>query len=216
MRDCIFLLADAEMKAAFEGFLSRPNFHLSLGTSPFKVDLRKDIIHDAQGKYPGIYTRAHELLRPYVRTHSHGIIVLDNAWDGSPGLRISGRISAPTWYVQGGRKTALLSLSSTRNWKPGYGRTICMSRKLWDTLPRHRCAYGCGMRGCGRTGLRSLRIPRRLFCGPCGFSVKEVLLSCLSKSAFGYRSGTALILSLKGFVRPYVNGFLMKRRKAEG
>jgi len=36
MRDCIFLLADAEMKAAFEGFLSRPNFHLSLGTSPQK------------------------------------------------------------------------------------------------------------------------------------------------------------------------------------
>jgi len=57
MRDCIFLLADAEMKAAFEGFFSRHNFHLSLGTAPFEVDLRKDIIHDAQGKDPGIYTR---------------------------------------------------------------------------------------------------------------------------------------------------------------
>ena|GEM_PF-3162286 len=45
----------------------RHNFHLSLGTAPFEVDLRKDIIHDAQGKDPGIYTRAHELLRPYAR-----------------------------------------------------------------------------------------------------------------------------------------------------
>ena len=63
----------------------RHNFHLSLGTAPFEVDLRKDIIHDAQGKDPGIYTRAHELLRPYARTHAHGVIVLDNAWDGSPG-----------------------------------------------------------------------------------------------------------------------------------
>ncbi len=81
MKDCVFLLADLEMRAFIEGFFNRPRFHLSLGTAPFSPD----VIADTQGNDPGIYTRAHELLRPYNNTHGRAAILLDAQWDGSPG-----------------------------------------------------------------------------------------------------------------------------------
>ncbi len=81
MKDCVFLLADLEMRAFIEGFFNRPRFHLSLGTAPFI----HDIIADTQGNDPGVYTRAHELLRPYHNTHGRAAILLDAQWDGSPG-----------------------------------------------------------------------------------------------------------------------------------
>ncbi len=81
MKDCVFLLADLEIRAFIEGFFNRPRFHLSLGTSPFI----HDIIADTQGNDPGVYTRAHELLRPYLNTHVRAAILLDAQWDGSPG-----------------------------------------------------------------------------------------------------------------------------------
>jgi len=86
VRDCIFLLADLGMVAAFQGFFSRQNFHYTLGTAPFRFDPKQDIICDRAGNDPGVYTRAHELLRPYQSSHQHAVIVLDNAWDGSPGV----------------------------------------------------------------------------------------------------------------------------------
>ncbi len=38
------------------------------------------------GNDPGVYTRAHQLIRPYQRTHRYAVVVLDNAWEGSPGV----------------------------------------------------------------------------------------------------------------------------------
>lgn len=86
MRDCIFLLADKNMEATFIGFLTRDGFHFSLGIRQFDFDPQQDIIVDEMGNDPGVYTRAHELLRSYQRTHRYAVIVLDNAWDGSPGV----------------------------------------------------------------------------------------------------------------------------------
>jgi hypothetical protein len=40
----------------------------------------------ASGNDPDVYMRAHELLRSYRRTHRFAVVVLDNAWDGSPGV----------------------------------------------------------------------------------------------------------------------------------
>ncbi|WP_373479206.1 hypothetical protein [Geminocystis sp.] len=87
MRDCIFLLADKNMEAVFTGFLTREKFYLSLGISKFNFDPKQDIIVDESGNYPGIYTRGHELIRSYQTTHKYAVIVLDNAWDGSPGVK---------------------------------------------------------------------------------------------------------------------------------
>lgn len=86
MRDCVFLLADKNMEATFIGFLTREQFNLSLGIRQFEFDLAEDLIVDVSGNDPGVYTRAHEFLRPYQRTHRYAIIVLDNAWEGSPGV----------------------------------------------------------------------------------------------------------------------------------
>jgi len=43
-RDCVFLLADTNMRATFEGFFSRRNFHLSLGCGRINVDPMQDLI----------------------------------------------------------------------------------------------------------------------------------------------------------------------------
>jgi hypothetical protein len=94
MRDCIFLLADTNMKAAFEGFLCREQFHRSLGCGAFSFNANLDLVVAAGDNETGLYTRGHELLRPYVKTHAHAIVVLDAEWDASPGAAaISAHVS---------------------------------------------------------------------------------------------------------------------------
>lgn len=85
MRDCVFLLADSNMQAAFEGYFSRSNFHLSLDCGNFEFNPERDIKVAAGDNDPGLYTRGHELLRPFLGSHRYAVIVLDAAWDGSPG-----------------------------------------------------------------------------------------------------------------------------------
>lgn len=85
MRDCIFLLADRNMQAAFEGFLTRQAFYQSLGCRNFSFDPHQDIAVASGDNDPGLYTRGHELLRPYQATHRHAVVVLDAEWEGSPG-----------------------------------------------------------------------------------------------------------------------------------
>jgi hypothetical protein len=102
MRDCIFLLADKNMQAAFEGFLSRQAFCQSLGCGTFEFDPRKDIAVASGDNDPGLYIRGHELLRPYQTTHRHAVIVLDAEWEGSPGRiviteHLSTQIAATGW-----------------------------------------------------------------------------------------------------------------------
>ncbi len=102
MRDCIFLLADKNMQAVFEGFLTRQAFHQSLGCATFRFDPRQDIAVAAGDNDPGLYTRGHELLRPYQATHRHAVVVLDAEWEGSPGkeamtVHLTAQISATGW-----------------------------------------------------------------------------------------------------------------------
>lgn len=85
MRDCIFLLADEQMAGAFEGFLTRDEFHRSLRITPFDFDPEQDIIVAGGNHDPGVWTRAHELLRQYLTLARRAVIVLDEAWEGSPG-----------------------------------------------------------------------------------------------------------------------------------
>lgn len=85
MRDCIFLVADSNMRACIEGFLGRPEYAKRLRTGLFAFDAQKDLIVDEGGSDPGVYRRAHELLKSYRATHSHAVVILDNQWDGSPG-----------------------------------------------------------------------------------------------------------------------------------
>ena len=86
-RPCVILVADSNMAAAFKGYFSRAQWHLSLGCTPFEfdADIGGDLIVDEGGNDPGIYTKGHELLRPYQHSHARALVVLDREWDGSPG-----------------------------------------------------------------------------------------------------------------------------------
>jgi hypothetical protein len=84
MRDCLFLVADKNMEGTLLGLLSRPACHRSLGTGPFDFDPRHDLIVAHGQNDPGLYTRANELLRPYVGSHRHAVVIMDAAWNGAP------------------------------------------------------------------------------------------------------------------------------------
>ncbi|HEX6075049.1 MAG TPA: hypothetical protein VFZ32_07270 [Micromonosporaceae bacterium] len=83
MRDVIFLVADGSIGQMLLGFLGRPQFHRSLGCGPFDFEPSDIIPHDRRD--PGVYRDGPELLRIYQKTHARAVILLDNAWEGSPG-----------------------------------------------------------------------------------------------------------------------------------
>jgi hypothetical protein len=103
-RPCVILVADSNMAATFRGFFKRNRWHLSLGCAPFDInpDIGADLIVDEGGNDPGVYTKGHELLRPYQRSHHRALVVLDCEWDGSPGKAsiindITERLVASGW-----------------------------------------------------------------------------------------------------------------------
>jgi hypothetical protein len=87
VRDCVFLVADKNMEAAFMGFLGRAQFHQSLGCGVFEFDAKQDLFPAVGNNDPGLYSRAHELLGSYRQTHRHAVVVLDEEWNGSPGAK---------------------------------------------------------------------------------------------------------------------------------
>jgi len=99
-RDVVFLVADAAMEQMLQGFLSRPHCHRSIGCGPFAFDVREDV-SVAPGRDPDVFVRSRELLQPYERLHHRAVVMLDVAWEGSPGAeRIRTHISdslKPAW-----------------------------------------------------------------------------------------------------------------------
>lgn len=83
-RDVVFLVADMGMEQMLRGFLGRPHAHLSLRCGKFSFDPAEDIFV-APTNDPGVYGAAGELLRPFERLHRRAVVMLDAAWDGSPG-----------------------------------------------------------------------------------------------------------------------------------
>ncbi|GGK89286.1 hypothetical protein Sme01_49550 [Sphaerisporangium melleum] len=83
-RDVVFLVADAGMEQMLRGFLGRPQVHRSVRCGPFAFDPREDLFV-APTKDPGVYNTARELLRPFETLHRRAVVMLDAAWDGSPG-----------------------------------------------------------------------------------------------------------------------------------
>lgn len=101
MRDCVFLVADSHMEAAFNGFLTRPQFHLSLGTSAFDFDPAQDFIRATGKNDSGVYGIAHQYLSSYQKTHRYAVIALDNQWDGSPGVEKIERTITHNMHLSG-------------------------------------------------------------------------------------------------------------------
>jgi phenylpyruvate tautomerase PptA (4-oxalocrotonate tautomerase family) len=86
-RPCVILVADSNMAATFRGYFMREGWHLSLNCAPFDIntDVGADLLVDEGGNDPGVYTKGHELLRPFQSSHQRALVVLDCEWDGSPG-----------------------------------------------------------------------------------------------------------------------------------
>ena len=76
MSDLVCLVADKNMEAALDGLLQRPQ---ALGIRPLDYEL---LVHPRRD--PGCFHEAPEFLRPYRSSHAHAIVLLDQAWDGSP------------------------------------------------------------------------------------------------------------------------------------
>lgn len=103
-RPCVILVADSNMAATFRGYFKRDGWHLSLGCAQFDIntDVGADLLVDEGGNDPGVYTKGHELLRPYQSSHHRALVVLDCEWDGSPGkaaivAHITTRLVASGW-----------------------------------------------------------------------------------------------------------------------
>ncbi|WP_328468768.1 hypothetical protein OHA21_52650 [Actinoplanes sp. NBC_00393] len=91
-RDVVFLVADGSMEQMVRGFFGNSASHRRLGCGRFTVEPTDIVV--ATRRDPEVYGLAHELLRPYVATHRHAVVMVDNEWDGSPGAKnIHDRIS---------------------------------------------------------------------------------------------------------------------------
>lgn len=85
MRDCMFYVADMNMAEAFKGFLTRQQFHQSLGCGQFSFDPLQDLARAAGQTDGGLWRRAGGLCKGYIQTHRHLAVCLDRDFGGSPG-----------------------------------------------------------------------------------------------------------------------------------
>jgi len=82
MRELVILTADGTMNAVFKAFFERPMWHLTLQCGTFDIWAEEDIFN-LPGKTDGqLHKNAHELLRPYQRTHIRALVVLDQQFGG--------------------------------------------------------------------------------------------------------------------------------------
>jgi hypothetical protein len=76
MRELVILAADGTMAAVLRAFFERP-FHHALQCAPFDFNPTEEIFNNPLEKDGGVYRRCHEILRPYLNTHRHALVVLD-------------------------------------------------------------------------------------------------------------------------------------------
>ena len=82
MRDLVILVADGTMKAVFDAFFNRARWDLRLQCAAFDLWPQEDIFYDPLHTDGGVYKSAHELLRPYLNTHTRSVVVLDQQFGG--------------------------------------------------------------------------------------------------------------------------------------
>ncbi len=132
MKPLLFLVADKDMEHALKGFFGRDGWWRSAGCSPFPIDPRRDIAVAAGQHDPGLYTRAHELLAPFGGRYERAVVMLDAAWDGSPGApaireQVDAHLAAAGWPEE--RRLALVIDPEVDAW-------------LWSDSPHAARALG--------------------------------------------------------------------------
>lgn len=130
VRDCLFLVADKNMEGMLKGYLSRPGIHAAFGCNQFSFDARRDILVAHGQNDPGLYTRAREFLQPHARSYRHATVLIDEAWDGSPGApeierRLIEHLVEAGWPQESG--CAVVIAPELENW-------------IWQDSP-HVCSH---------------------------------------------------------------------------
>lgn len=88
MRDCYFIVADANMEQMVRGMLQRTRFDLALGCGQFVFDpsnASQDLLRAVGDNDPGLYQRIESYVRPVRESHRHLVVLIDAEWSGSPG-----------------------------------------------------------------------------------------------------------------------------------
>jgi len=85
VRDLLFYVADGNMREAIRGFMERDALQHRVGCAAIEFDARADIKVAKGQNDPGVFTRGHELLRPFMGEYQHVVVIVDEEWEGSPG-----------------------------------------------------------------------------------------------------------------------------------
>jgi hypothetical protein len=85
MRDCLFIVADANMEHTIRGMLARERYELTLQCARFAFDARLDLLVAVGDNDPGLFQRIESYARPARVSHAHLVVMIDAEWAGSPG-----------------------------------------------------------------------------------------------------------------------------------
>lgn len=124
MRPLFFLVADKNMEFMIRGFFERDGWDKAVGCTPFDME-SSDIVPAVGRNDPGLYAQADTLLSPYRGRYRHVVVMVDAAWEGSPGASaISARLDE---HIQ------------RAGWRGGMGLGLVLDPELeqwvWSTSP---------------------------------------------------------------------------------
>ncbi len=139
MNDLLFLVADKNMAGAVGGLLERDQIHRVIRCGAFDFDARRDIKVAAGHHDPGLYVRANELLRPLAADYRHAVVVVDEAWEGSPGAedisrRLREHLDDVGWSVHNSLALVVRPEADVWLWSDSPHSATALGWASWDAL----------------------------------------------------------------------------------
>ena len=139
MKDLLVYVADGNMAAAVAGLLDRPGIHRAIGCAPFRFDSRSDIKTAAGQNDSGVYTRADELMRPFVSEFRHAVVIADEEWTGSPGAlaieqKLRSHLERAGWPAERGTALVVSPEADLWLWSDSPHSATALGWESWDAL----------------------------------------------------------------------------------
>lgn len=140
MRDCLFFVADSNIEFAIRGLFEREGIFHAIGCLPFSFDHKQDLAVARGQNDPGLYARAKDLIQPFHGTHRRIIIIMDEAWDGTPGAvkieeQLNAHINAAGWAAKDGRAVVVSPEADNWIWADSPHTAIALG---WETFEQVR------------------------------------------------------------------------------
>lgn len=139
MRDLLVYVADGNMGEAVGGLLDRTQAHLVIGCAPFTFDSRTDIKVAKGQNDPGVYTRADALMQPFAQEYARAVVIVDEAWEGSPGAaaiegRLREHLTAAGWPPERALPLVVSPEADIWLWSDSLHTATALGWASWDTL----------------------------------------------------------------------------------